>query len=234
MIQVYSIVLWANPYEMSLEEAAEKCYCLLSALSMYGEELMPKYLSARRKRDVKDFVLTLQNVQELIEKNVNKESNKVFYELGSSMSFFSSFDEGQSCRISIKISRCLNSNITNTLVIKLPYEHFSGLDERRADFEKLFKELVCIFNPYYGFVENNQNQQIDEYYWRNDKPTFLHWMNYFSTETMCKIGMDKLGYLLGYEKMPNGYFYKLQESAIDINRRSHLLRQKEITNLLGL
>ncbi len=50
MVQVYSIILWANPYEMTIEEVAEKCYSLLSILSKYGEELMPKYLSARKKK----------------------------------------------------------------------------------------------------------------------------------------------------------------------------------------
>ncbi len=173
-------------------------------------------------------------MQELIKKNVNKESNRVFYELGSSLSFFSSFDDGKSCGISIRISRCIKTDIYNTFVIKLPYEHFSGMEGRKGDFEKLFKDLVCAFNPFFGFVANNQNQQIAECYWQNDKPTFLHWMNYFNNDTMHKIGMDKLIFLSGYEKMQNGYFYKLQDCAIDINNSLHLLRQRKITDLLEL
>jgi hypothetical protein len=45
MIQTYSLILWARPHNISLDDMTEIAYAVLLKLSQYGEELAPIYLS---------------------------------------------------------------------------------------------------------------------------------------------------------------------------------------------
>jgi hypothetical protein len=169
----------------------------------------------------------------LLDKNINTENKKNFYDLGRNLSFFSSLNDDESCGIYIQlgVSNPLLNNIVN---INLPYINFSGFTTRQKDFENFFKKLVIIFNPYIGFIANSMNKQLSEDYWKDNKPAYAHWMNYYSKFTAENIGLDKIMQIDNVESLGHGYFFKMQMEPLDVNNSLHLLKQKEVTTLLGL
>jgi hypothetical protein len=238
-MQRFSIILWARPYEkdMPIEEMTDFSFQILSALQNYGWELAPKYLPARKKSLVKEFELNHDNVKARLEKAVNKADygEQIFWDLGRHISFFSSLDDKLSSRISLTVG-VSNNQFINSLVVSLPREEFSGFNARKTDFEGLFRNLIILFNPYFAFIVNKRNEQISEGFWdeKKQKPTYVHWMNYYDATIAKNIGAKKLLALEEMEKLGNGYFYKLQDEPIDINNPQHMQRQKEITQLLCL
>lgn len=233
MYQVFEMILWAKPQDASIEEMTDISYQLLSELHNYGSELAPKYLPAWRKDQVREFELNKNNIKELLEKNVNKEGGRVFWDLGRSLSFFSSKNESNSSEINIQIG-VSNASFNNLLVVSLPYVNFSGFDTKKIEFENLFKKLISIFNPYFAFISNSFNKQLSDEFWKDDKPTYVHWMNYYDESTTQNIGRDKILTLDGITRLDNGYFYKLQDELFDAENHKHLLHQQEVSKSLRL
>ena len=235
MIQTYSMIFWARPYKMSADEMADISYQILKELNDYGDELSPKYIPGRKKSEAKEFDLSRENVKQLLDENVDTEGYAVFEEPGRSLGFFSSYKEELSSGIRINIG-ISSSRFNNTLVVNLPYGGFSGFDVRRDDFEKLFKKIVTIFNPYFAFVSNNLNEQLSDLFWENDRPTFVHWLNYYSASTAKKIKMKQILKSDQCECIAfnNDYYLKLQEEPINIDIPDHLELQRLISLQLGL
>jgi len=234
MIQTYSLLLWSEPTESNLDEMIEISFSLLSALKQYGHELSPKYLTARKKSEAKEFVLNRGNLKELIERSINKEGEKVFLDLGRHFSFFSSLKDNESCGISLTVGAS-NKNKINSLIVNLPYGGFSGFSEKVSDFENLVKRLVKIFRPYWCCVYNSETGSDYGYkLWEDKKPVSVHWLNYFNKVTAKNIGMKRVLALDGVEEFCGGYFYKLQDMPINVENPEHLARQKSIEKYLGL
>jgi len=233
MIQKYKLVLWLEPKHMDINKMTNLTFDILQTLRNYGEELMPNYLPAMDKNSIKRFELKKENLTYLIEENMNKEGEIVFYDLGSIISFFTSLIEEDSSNISIKIG-VSNTKFNNTLVIDLSTK-FSGIISRREDFEKLFKDLVVLFKPFWGCVANARNVESFDYkYWGVEKPITVHWMNYFEEPILDKIGKDKILHLNGIEKMNHGYFYKMFDEPLDTSNNEHILYQKKLNSFLNL
>jgi len=235
MIQSFDMVLWARAKKTTLEEMTDTSLQLLCKLKEYGEELAPNYLPAKKKSLVKKFDLSEENVKAQLEKGVNKADfgGQIFEALGRIISFFSSLEDGLSSGIRITVGTS-DKRFHNTLVVSLPYERFSGFTERRDEFEALFKRLISIFEPYFAFIPNSQNEQISDDYWKDGKPTYAHWMNYYDKATAKTIGLDKVRSVNGVEKLADGYFYKLQDEPLDVDNSQHLQKQREITEMLCL
>ena len=234
MIQTYSLILWAGPQRLSLDEMVELSYSLLLKLKLYGKELSPAYLTVIKKNQAKGFDLSRENIRELLEKSVNREGKMTFEDLGRSFSFFSSLHEDKSCGISLTIG-ANNKVVTNSLVVNLPHDGFSGFSERTPEFELLFKQLIQIFKPYWGCVCNKRNNVNNNYnLWNVDRPITVHWLNYFDHNTTKSMNRKKVCSLKGIEVFANGYYYKLQEAPINVENQMHLELQKEVNMRLGL
>jgi hypothetical protein len=122
---------------------------------------------------------------------------------------------------------------SNTCVFNLP-EGFSGFADRQKEFIILFKQLIEVFEPYYGFVSNCSNRQFGDALWRNNKPTYVHWANYYDTTIAETIGLESVLSIDGVEKLGTGYFFMLQDEPIDVINPQHMEKQREVTQMLGL
>ena len=229
---IFKIILWARAKNVSIESMADIIYKMLCLMKEYGDELDPKYITVRKKILAKEFNLNRDSVKLLLEKKVDKEGLKLFNQLTSRVSFFSSLDDNRSSGISIGIGDC-GSMLNNTCVVSLP-TGFSGLVDKQIEFIYLFKQLIEVFEPYFGFVSNNSNKQYGDIFWLNDKPTYVHWINYYDTITAKKVGLKSVLSIEGVERFKNGYFFMLQDEPIDVNNPQHLEKQRKTTNLLGL
>ena len=229
---IFKMIVWSRLKNIGIDDMADIAYKMLYLLKSYGDELDPKYLTERKKTLAKEFVLDRESTKLLLERKVDKEGLKLFNQLTSRISFFSSMEDDRSSGISIGIGNC-GQMFNNTCVVNLP-EGFSGLADKRKEFIFLFKQLVDVFEPYYGFVSNNSNKQYGDAFWLNDKPTYVHWINYYDTITAEKIGLKSVLSIKGVEKLRNGYFFTLQDDPIDVTNLQHIERQREVTTLLGL
>jgi len=195
--------------------------------------LNPKYLTVRKKALAEEFVLDKENLKSLLEKNIDKEGYRLFNSYTSRISFFSSMDDDRSSGISINIGRC-NPRFSNTCVVHLP-KGFSGFGERSKDFICLFKSLIEIFEPYYAFVPLEHNNPKTGYgFWKDDEPTYVHWMNYFDITTAEKIGLKKVLSIDGVEKTGEGYLIVLQDDPVDLDNTQFMQNRKKVAMLLGL
>jgi len=234
MIQTHDIVLWSGPQDMSIKAMTDLAFNVLNELRDFGGELSPNYLSAYKKSDVRYFDLNKDNLNKVIENSINKEVGCEFLELGRSFGFFSSLDDNESCGIMFHIGAINTMPSPNSLIVDLPSIHFSGFNSRKREFTDLFKRLIMLFHPYFAFIANNLNQRALGQFWKNGKPAYVHWINFYSRSTAEKVGFEKILTLDNIEVLDGGYFFKLQDEPLDINNPVHLQRQKEITEQLGL
>lgn len=211
---------------------ADVSYKIIKTLKEFGEELDHKYLKVHKKKDAKEFDFTKENLEKLIEKSINKEGKVLFNDLPRRLGFFSSMNEDKSSGLSIGIGGT-NPALNNSVTISLPYGGFSGFADRKSDFYNLFKNLVSIFKPYFAFVYNNFNKQLAEDFWSN-KPTYVHWLNFYSNATIDIIGKKRIESLDNVEWVKSGCFIKLQDEPIDIENPEHLLLQKRVSEQMEL
>ena len=228
----FTMILWSRPKDIGIEGMTDIAYKMLKLLKDYGDELDPRYLTAMKKAAAREFVLNIDSVRVLIEKGIDKKALKLFNQMTSGISFFTSMIEDQSSGISIRIGKC-DPMFSNSCVVNLP-ENFSGLSVRRDEFTTLFKQLIELFDPYYAFVENDSYTQPSRPFWLNNKPTYVHWMNYYNEKTAKTIGLRKVKSINCIERFAEGWYFKLQDEPIDANIPQHLQRQREVTKLLRL
>ena len=232
MIQTFCMVFWCEPQSMTVSEMVNFSYSVMKTLRGYGDELNHKYLTVSKKSDIKEFELGKDNLRKVIEKSINKEGNRLFNDLSRRFGFFSSLDEEKSSGLSIAVGGT-NPMFNNTVTVSLPYVGFSGFSDRKEDFYQLFKSLTSIINPYFAFIYNNLNKQLSYEFW-DEKPTYVHWMNYYSPNTMNKIGAQKIKSLENIEFTSDGAFLKLFDEPLDVDNQSHLDKQREVSKLLDL
>ena len=228
----YKMILWSRSKDIGIDNMADIAYEILNGLAKYGDEIKPKYLTARKKSLAKEFVLDSDSIRFLLEKKVDKTGLKQFNHFTSQISFFSSMDEKRSSSISIFIGNC-GPKFNNTCVVSLP-EGFSGLTERREEFVCRFKQLIKTFRPYYGFVSNDNIKQSGDGFWLNNKPTYTHWINYYDKITAEAIGIKSVLSIVGLEEFESGYFFMLQEEPIDVDNPQHMEKQRKMNELLKL
>ena len=123
MIDVYTMILWSRANKSSIESQTKQVFDVLSILSKI-DYLAPKYLTANRKKDAKEFELSFENVKDVI----LKKQDKQFIELGSIISFFTSKNDNEAVGISITVGSS-NPKFLNTVVIKIDEDikEYSGI-----------------------------------------------------------------------------------------------------------
>jgi len=234
MIQRYTMLFWKNPCESSLEEIVDTSYNLLNLLKQFDTALSPKYLTAYNKGDIREFVFTRSNLFDLLEKSTNKEGNNTYLDLGRSISFFSSkfASESSGIRLTIGVN---NKKAKNTFIVKPPYDVRLLIVERIDEFERLFKQIVEVFNPFWGCVYSNLTYvPHEQLFWKDARLSSVHWMNYFDNTTADTIGKDRMLSLPGIQKLEHGYYLKIQDALFDAEFPNHLTNLNKVNNLLGL
>lgn len=217
MLQRHSLILWANAANEDFQVSLNKAHDLLLALKEFGPELSPNYITAKKKKEAPNFDWSLETLQELLKKGVNKEGKTVFPDLGYSVSFFSSLKDDDSAGISMLVGAS-NSSITNNFIVNLPlslpiYES----PEVNKRLITVFKECVRIFSPFWACIGNGVNLRRYDGYWSDKLPTAIHWVNYFGSDVSKTFGEAKITSSPTYskEKLHSGYLIVLKDGPIN-------------------
>ena len=228
MVDTYAMILWARANENDLDTQAKQVYDILTLLSKI-DYLNPKYQRVRRKKDAREFDLTLENVKDLI----IKKRDKLFPDLGSKFGFFTSLNDNESAGISISIG-VSNLKFRNKLIINIKKNNIINYDE----LTNLFKKLVEIFNPFYGAMASRINSEMFEGYFDNNNstPKSIFDLNYWDTSIIEKLHplSDYSAKVYEFEKINNGYYLRFQKKLINVLNNDHIELQKRINDLVGL
>lgn len=217
MLQRHSLVLWANAVNEDFQVSLNKAHDLLLALREFGPELSPNYITAKRKKDAPNFDWSLETLQELLKKGINKEGKTVFPDLGYRVSFFSSLKDDDSAGISMLVGAS-NSSITNNFIVNLPLS--LPINESLEVNKRLiivFKECIRILNPFWACIGNGVNLRRYDGYWGDKLPTAIHWVNYFGNDISKTLGDAKITSSPAYfkEKFHSGYLVVLKDGPIN-------------------
>lgn len=235
MIQVHSMILWANAKNEDFKTSVDCAYALIMALKEFGTELSPNYLTAKRKKEAKLFDYNYETLEELLRKGVNKEGKTVFADLGYSVSFFSSFVEKDSAGISLHVGTT-NPRFKNNLVVNLPQTCPIYIDTIIGErIINLFKKCVEIFDPFWGCLSNATNVNRYDGYWGDTLPTSIHWINYFGENIIKQFSVKKIekSPLYRVEKLSKGYFLQLKTTPIDNNNEEDIKIQIKANKYFG-
>lgn len=236
-MQKHTIILWKRPKRESFEIMAKNAFEIIAKLNKFGDELKPKYLTSFKKSECKEFDMTYSSFKNILRDNVSREGKMIFEDLGYNVSFFSSMEEDESATIDISVG-ISNEKFYNTLIVGLPYSLNIFDEVMYSRLVDLFKELVGIFDPFWGCIENDINiDRFDGELFQGSKPTTVHWLNYFGQEIIKEIGMGKI------EKAPieelvqypnGGCFVKIKTSPINDHYDKDVFFQKQVNKYLGL
>lgn len=74
MIQRHSIILWkkAERKDKDFEEIAKETYEVLKQFQECPQELRPNYLTAKTKKDIKEFDWNYENFRSMLKKELTK------------------------------------------------------------------------------------------------------------------------------------------------------------------
>ena len=241
MIDTYSLILWGKANNETKQEQIQKIYQILSILKEFGEPFVPNYLPAKKKVDCKSFILSVENIELLLKKTQKEEELDTKLGVGKSIDFFSSLNDDASSGIGIRLGNS-SPRITNTVVIDFP----TNFDFKQPDISnrlaELFKELVKIFNPYWGCISSRFNcQQFGGYYNKDkDIPNTVFWMNYWGEDitnalkVSKKVQKGKTDNLYEVKEYQDGYFLRLQEKLINLDNEKEVSFQKMVNSIFEL
>lgn len=194
MKSTYSIILWKKPDAKGEENCLKVAFRTFSVFQKYRTCYRPNYLTCQSKKDAinaNEFEWSYSNFVDQLKRGVNKEGNRVFTNLGYSISFFSQKDEANSTGISAHVG-ITNTLFFDTIVINL-YRNIDWNDETvNYEVESLFRELCKEYNPFWGGVCDTNLSVRFKGYLTNNRPNFLCWLNYWSEEIETEIGKKRI------------------------------------------
>lgn len=231
-MQSYGMLFHKKNREGSIETFVQEINRIIEELILYGDELYPRYRTTKTKNKTIPFEAGEETIRDIVVKEMRK--NEKYPGVGGIFGLYSSLDEDCSSGVRFSFGN-IGEYVRDTVVVNFPLDRFSGLFTRKNDLYVLFQNIVKIYKPYYAIVFNNKNDQISDKYWTT-KPTCVHWINYFSNETVDLIGREKLQCLdqKMVIKTNDGCFLRLQDEPIDITNFAHLQKQRELSKMLGL
>lgn len=226
----YKMVFWSKEIIDSLELQANQIYKILDAFNQV-EYLKPKYLTAKSKKEAKQFELTLENIKKIVEREDKKD------DLGAVISFFSSKDDSISSGITISTG-VKHPKFNNTIVVNLTLDKEGLISEKLDELEKVFLKIIQIFHPFYGCFCSNANKEIfnGRYYDScNKKPIAIFDLNFWEEECYNRLVINKIKKEV-YKCMciENGCFIRLFKEPIDSMNEVHIHYQRIINAKLGL
>lgn len=237
MIQRHSIILWkkAEKKDKDFEEIAKEAYEVLNLFQDCPQELRPNYLTAKTKKDIKEFDWNYENFRSMLKKGINKEGENIFEDLGYSISFFSSLNGQNSCGFEI-IAGNKNEKFYNVLIINLPLS-LNLYDKKMADMiRNLFEKLVQSYTPYWGCISNKALSRKYGKFLEGNLPTTVHWINYWSEDIIGTIGMKKIQNVVDKNTMSTFKtgILSIKETALDVEKEDDIRLHAEFHKQLFL
>lgn len=228
MIQLYKMIFWLHPKQRSVDEVSQILYSIFHCLAMYDEEILPRYRTAKRKKDAFEIDVSKESFTRIVLDIVNNlHTPDDVYTIG----FFSSFKEEESIGLSCTFGN-LPTQQCNAITIQLPPE-FSGLTDRVDQLYKLFQNLTEVLRPFFACIKNNGNSQIADILW-DEKPTYVHWINFYSTETAEKIGIKRINGIAQAEYKSYGTYLRILKEPLNVENDEHLRVQLCLSKKMGL
>lgn len=237
MIQRHSIILWkkAEKKDKDFEEIAKETYELLNLFQDCPQELKPNYLTAKTKKDIREFNWNYENFKSMLKQGINKEGENIFEDLGYSISFFSSLNGQNSCSYEI-IAGNKNEKFYNVLIINLPLS-LNLYDKKMADMiRNLFEKLVQSYATYWGCISNKALSRKYGKFIERNLPTTVHWINYWSEDIIGAIGMNKIQNVVDKNTMSTFKtgILSIKETALDIEKEDDIRLHAEFHKQLFL
>ncbi len=237
MIQRHSMILWkkAEKKDKDFEEIAKETYEVLNLFQDCPQELRPNYLTAKTKKDIREFDWNYENFRSMLKKGINKEGENIFEDLGYSISFFSSLNSQNSCGFEI-IAGNKNEKFYNVLIINLPLS-LNLYDKKMADMiRNLFEKLVQAYTPYWGCISNKALSRKYEKFLEGNLPTTVHWINYWSEDIIGTIGMKKIQNVVDKNTMSTFKtgILSIKETALDVEKEDDIRLHAELHKQLFL
>ena len=129
--------------------------------------------------------------------------------------------------VGVKDKRFINSFVVN---FSIDFNYFDA--EISNLLSNLFNQAVKEFEPFWACMTNCSLQNDAEYLDENNKPTSIHWLNYWSPAILQTIDKRKLKKLERKYKylIFNRGFLKLQDIAINATNSSDIEYIKSIEN----
>lgn len=227
------MVFWRHneAISTSFDEIAKQAYSIMNIFNNHlPKEFRPNYLTVNKKQDAKPYDWNYQTFYNDLYKNVNHTKERVFKELGYSLSFFSSLENANSFGYMIHVG-ATDPRFTNSIVVNLAF-YYNYFDEKACKtLEKIFYECVRSFGAYYACVANSSSILNNGLYLTDEGvPTSLHWLNYWSPEIMKKIDRKRVKKLEQKYKefVFNDGFLKLQNVALDANSEQDVEYKKAL------
>lgn len=236
MTNTYTMILWINPIEECLEDQAERIYKTLSEIGKI-DTLHPRFLTAKSKKSAKKFILSKENIYDLI----LKKQDNLFPDLGSIFSFFTSMDDDKINGISISTG-ITNAKFTNSIVINIGSSDLINDDEKLLQLIPVFRKIVKINKPFYACIADRGNMNLYDGYINKEKnqPQTAYWMNYWGKDIISQIDFkqayanEELKNIYDIEEYEDGFFINLTKEPTDVENDEHMSLQKSINSILGL
>lgn len=235
-MQPHSIILWAEPKKEAFEDLSVKCYNILNILKNFSPDLSPKYILDFETKKFKEYEFNINEIKKILKDNINKEGDKIFPELGYRIHFISHLNTANTTGISMTIGASFE-RITNTINIGIK-DDFVLYDNHKVNFHlvKLFKNLIELYKPFWGCVSNDINSNRIEKFIKSNKPTTVHWLNFWGSKLLneLKINNWENAPIEEYEQIDDGYFIKLKKEPIDDENENDLLLQQNANRYFDL
>lgn len=236
MNQNFTMLFWRKPSkkEKPFEQIAEETYKMFMVfMEKLPENLRPNFKTVSKLGDAKLYDWSFENFSQDLEKGVNHTRDKVFRDLGYSLSFFSSLDNKESCGYMAKVG-VTRKDFIDTFIVEFPvgFDYFS--EENASMLEEIFCRCLEIFNPYYACFANSKVKTSYSYLSDDDKPLDAHWLNYFSHDMMKHI---KKGSIKRLERDFDGFefhdgFIKIQRTPLNAENQKDLELKEQVEGLL--
>lgn len=221
-----TLILWkkADLIERTYEDIVYETFESLKILRKYPDWLQPNYLTCNNKDDANRMFLDYDILYTELQKGCNRIEKKIFSNLGYSLSFFSSKNEADSCKISLRVG-VTEKRFFNTFIIDLPDNITRNIENNQNILIELFSELIASFNPYWGCISNSGFLHGNTSYMNDGIPAYLHWINYWSKDIICKIGTSAFNQILNIKGIEhaNGIL-RLNESMFNSDNKEDLLK----------
>ena len=191
-MQVHTIILWQKPISdrTSFDDIVRNVIDILTVFNALPEQYRPNFYTSNSKASAKPFVLDYDEISSHLQKTACTFKDSV---INYSIGLFSSKNNDSAFGYSLRVGTRENKHgFINTLVVNIAI-NYDIYDEKYAGLlEKVFKECVSVFNPFWGAIVNDSARAEDTLLVVDGTPANIHWINYWSDDIIDQIGLRKI------------------------------------------
>lgn len=184
----YEIIMWRGA-ENSVSDFPVFCEQGFKTITLFNslpEQFRPNFLRAISKKRAKAMTWDLENFRECLLKKRGGSLGGAPSELGYSIGFFSSMKDSEAFGYSLHIGDT-NPMFVNSLIIRISPAFDMGDEQNAETMKKLFIQAVREFRPFWGCLKSESKAHLDVPKFENKAWHPVHWLNYYSPETIQQI-----------------------------------------------